>query len=257
MSEKALRFFWTMRRLILVNLICFPIFLPVLLWFYFTLTSYVQTIFFPGQYFMLLPGISYFSALFLLLPQTVFYILFILSLILSGPFVLALFHFAVKIHSEEHVWVSDLFSIAWKKKVRGTLLSVCTAVFVHLCLWTLFLSFTAASVYLLLARMISVIFLLLLFFQFPYLCMQLLSEDLSVKESLKNARILARLFLPRGLLLLILIVGFVWVAFYQLPLVGLFALPGITMSLGVYVQAMICHPVLEKHVFRNAHLEDA
>ena len=255
MSEKALRFFWVMRRLILVNLICFPIFLPVLLWFYFTLTSYVQTIFFPGQYFTLLPGISYFSALFLLLPQTVFYILFILSLILSGPFVLALFHFAVKLYAEEHVWVSDLFSVAWKWKVRGVLLSVCAVIFVHLCLWTLFLSFTGASVYLLLARMISVIFLLLLFFQFPYLCMQLLSEDLSVKQSLKNARILARLFLPRGLLILILIVGFVWVAFYQFPVIGLFALPIIAMSLGLYVQVLIFHPILEKHVFRELHSE--
>jgi len=256
MSEKALRFFWIMRRLILVNFICFPIFLPVLLWFYLAVTSYIQSIFFPGQYLSLLPGISYFSAWFLWLPQTVFYFLFAASLILSGPFLLALFHFAVKIQTGEHVWVSDLFSTAWKWKTRGVLFSICAVIFVHLCVWTLFLSFTGASVYLLAARLISLIFLLLLFFQFPYLCMQLLSVDLSIKQSLNNARILARLFLPRGLLLLLLTVGFLWAALYQFPVLGWFALPGIAMSLGVYVQVLICHPVLEKHVFRELHSED-
>lgn len=251
MNEKILRLFWVTRRLVFANFICFLIALPVFTWFYLTINTYAQLIFFPGQYASLLPGLSYFASLLLQLPPLLFYPIFIVSVILLGPYMLSLFHFVLKVYEGEHVWISELFSLNPLRFKRGILLSVCLVTLLHLSIFTFFLSFTGHSLFLLFARFLSVAIILLCFLMFPYFALLLLSDDLSPRKSLKNAWILSRNFLPRGLILLAVFLVFIWFGLMQIPVLGFFVLPLCFIAVYTYLQIALIYPVLQRRVFQK------
>lgn len=249
-TEKFLRFGKVSRQLVGVNLICFPLFLPIFTWLYISLHSYMQVLFFPGQYVTILPGLSYFTALLLRFPM-VFYLFFLVSLVLSGPFLLSLFHFVLRLYQGKHIWVSELFSGVAKHFKRGVLLGIVSFSVLHLSLWTFFLSFTGYSIYLMAARIISLMLIVFLFLTFPYLALLLLSEDLSISQAFKNARILTRSFFPRSLLVLGITGGLTWLIVYRFPPLSLLLFPTCFLGICIFIQVSIIHPLLETQVFRK------
>jgi len=80
----------------------------------------------------------------------------------------------------------------------------------------------------------------------------LVATRLSFGAALKNALILARVYLGRGLLALFCILLYWWGTVTVFPLAGLLALPLLSFSLTVLLQAGVCRPVLEKHVLGPA-----
>jgi len=251
LSERIRRVLWIWHKLAAVNFICFLIFLPVFTWFYLVLNTYAHAGL-PIGVALLLPGLGYFSELLLRLPPGIFYALFAISAVLFGPFLFGLHYFVSATLMERHVWISDLFVQAKQHARRGIPAGLCLVAGTHLLLWNIFGGVIAfapwVSLLLTVSRWVSMGLLLFLVLALPYFCQITVWTDLPLSATLKNARILTRVYLGRGLLLLLVIGIFWWGALSLIPVLGLASLPLILIGGTAFAQAAVCLPVMERHV---------
>jgi len=255
LSERARRGIWILHRLAAVNLICFLLFLPVLSWFYLVLNTYLHATQIVGMG-LVLPGLGFYADLLLRLPPVVFYALFAVSAVLFGPFLLGLHYVAGAAWAGRHLWVSDLFTQARQNARQGVILGLACILGTHLLLWNIFGGLTSPiswlAMGLVLSRWVSLGLLLFLLLALPYACQIAVSIDLSIGAILKNARILTRVYLGRGLLLLSLTAVYWWGSLSVFPILGLLGLPLLSLGLTAFAQAAVVCPVVERHVLLPA-----
>jgi len=255
LSEQMRRIGWVFHRLAFVNVICFLVFLPVFAWFYLVLNTYIHAGLLGGMV-SVLPGLSFFAALLLGLPSVVFYVLFGVSAILIGPFLLGLHTVTGALLRGRHVWISDLFIQALKNAKQGVLLGLFCVIGMHLLLWNIFGGIYSAvpwiSVMLMVSRWVSIGLLVFLFLAFPYFCQITVSISQPFHTVVKNAGILARVRLGRGLLLLFGMGVFWWGMLSLFPLLGLIGLPLVSIGLTALAQTAVCLPVVEQYVLNPA-----
>ena len=250
-SEKLTRVSWILHRLVVSNLVCFIVALPVIAWFYLVINSYVhagQT----GGMVDMLPGLAYFAGLLLRLPPAVFYLLFALSAVLIGPFLLGLHYMTGAMVEGRHVWISDLFDRAWQNVRQGVFLGVLSVVVIHLLLWNIFGGLSSVRPWLMMGLMVSrwgsLMLLILLLLTLPFAAQIIVSMEQPIRTVLKNAVILARVYLGRGLLALLGIAVYWWVTVITMPVVSLLTLPLLSIGLTALVQARVCRPVVERRL---------
>ena len=242
-------------RLIGMNLLSFLIALPVISWFYLVLNTYVNAGLDQGVV-DILPGIGYFAGLLLQLPTPVFYGLFFLSALLIGPIALGLHAVARRLIQGNTVLFSDFVKLARQNGFHGLLLGLFCVIAVHLSIWNAFGGLEAntpwLSFLLTVSRWVSLLFLVLLFLALPFICQITVSIQLPLWGIVKNAIILARVYLGRGLLVLIGILAYWWITAYTVPMAGFVGLPLLSMIITVFLQAGLCFPLVEKHVLKPA-----
>ena len=136
-SERLRHGVWVGHRLVLVNLICFLVFLPVMTWFYLILNTYLH-VGIEGGMGDVLPGLGYYAGLLLRLPPVLFYALLGGSAVLFGPFLFGLHAVMGALAQGEHVWVSDLFQQARSNAKQGDLAGFFCVIAAHLLLWNIF-----------------------------------------------------------------------------------------------------------------------
>ena len=244
-------FLGALRRLALVNLLCFLVLVPVLSWFYLLVNTYVHA----GRgadMVDLLPGLGYFAGLLFRLPVAVFYCLLVLSAVLSGPCLLGLHAMAGRIVSRRHVWVSDFFFEARRNARQGVVLGVFCVVAGHLMLWNVFGGLTSdvswIAVLLTVSRGVSVVLFLLFGISFPFVCQVAVSLEQPLWAVVKNGVILGRVRLGRGFLLLFGLGVYWWTTIVTFPVLSLFVLPLISIGLTALVQAAVSRSVVERYL---------
>ena len=255
LPEQLSRTFWVLHRLAAVNIICFLVFLPVFSWFYLVLNLHLHAGASVGMG-SILPGLGYFAGLLLRLPPVIFYTLFAASAVLFGPFLLGLHYVTSAIFAGRHVWFSDLFTQARQNARQGILLGFFCILGTHLLLWNIFAGLTSPISWLALglaaSRWVSIGLLALLLLTLPYFCQIAVAIDLPFWAVLKNARILARVYLGRSLLLLFGVTVLLWIALSLFPAFGLLGLPLLLIGLVALAQAAVCFPAVERHVIEPA-----
>lgn len=249
------RLAWIFHRLAIVNVICFLVFLPLMTWFYLVLNSYVHAGLRVGMVDVL-PGLGYYAGLLLRLPPVLFYALFAISAVLFGPFLMGLHYVAGTMLQGEQVWISDLFRHARLNAKQGVPAGLFCVILIHLLLWNIFggiYSYAAwISGALLVSRWVSIGILIFLLLALPYFCQLALAISQPIRTLAKNAGILARVQLGRGILLLLGILVFWWAMLSLFPLLGLFALPVFSIGLTALAQAAVCRPPIERYVLEPA-----
>ncbi|MCL2842535.1 MAG: hypothetical protein FWE28_03585 [Oscillospiraceae bacterium] len=248
LKERLARGFWVVRRVVVVNLLIFPVLWPVFSWFYLIINSYFYAFYGDGMVEML-PGFGLFGGLLLQLPPVIFYVLFGLSAILAGPFVLGLHYALGNFVAGRHMWVSDVFQGVKDNFRQGMVLGVFTVVAVHLLLWNIFGGIVADgawfSVWLMVSRWASVVLLAALFMTLPFVCQIAVTVRQPLFTVIKNGVILARVYIGRGLLVL-LGTALYWAGTTILaPGLNLVMLPLFSVGLTVLWQAMVCRPVVQ------------
>ena len=253
LTERLARGLWVARRVMAVNLICLPVFLPVFSWFYLVVNSYVYAVG-SGGMVDVLPGLGYFAGLLLLLPPVIFYALFALSAVLSGPFFLGLHYVLGGIVTGRHVWVSDVFRGMRDNFRQGVVLGIFSVVAVHLLLWSIFGGLALATdeswlaIWLMVSRWVSVVLLAALLMTLPFVCQIAVTVKQPLRAIVKNGVILARVYVGRGFLVL-LCTALYWLGTTVLvPSFSLVTLPLFSVALTVLWQAIICGPVVRRHV---------
>jgi len=259
-AERATRLIWRIHRLILVNLVCFVAMLPVIAWFYLLLNTYFNAGFSHG-FFDILPGPGLFSALLLQLPPVIFYLLLAVSAVLTGPLLLGLHYVAGKMVTGQHVWFSDCLEQALKNVRQGVVLGLASLAALHMLLWNLFAGLQShipwIHMSLIASRWGSGLLILLFFLVFPYACQSIVSIEQPLWTALKNAFILARVYLGRGLLALATIAIYWWITSVTFPLASLLTLPLFSIGLTAFIQAMVCRPVVEKYILDPARKRES
>jgi len=245
------RLFGIAHRLMAVNLICFPLMLPVISWFYLLVNSYVHASLNLGMVDVL-PGVGYFAGLLLRLPIPVFYMLLFLSAIVSGPLILGIHAVTGRIVMGRHVWVSESFSEALWNARQGVVLGLCVVIGGHLALWNVFGGLWSTVVWidvlLSASRLLSVLLFLLFGISFPFVCQVAVSMDQPLWVVVKNGVILARVHLARGIPLFAAWVAYGWVTIVLVPWLSLFALPLVSVAPWALVQAAVSRPVIERYL---------
>ena len=241
-------------RLIGVNLLCFVVCLPLLSWFYLVFNTYINAGL-GGEMVDFLPGIGYFAGLLLRLPPVLFYGLFLLSAALAGPFLLGLHFMAGRLIQKDEIVFSDFLTQTKKHLLRGFFLGLFSTVLIHFLLWNMFFGMTGANPWisfaLIASRWVSIGVLALLFLILPFVCQMLAFTQLSLWAALKNAMILARVYLGRGLFALFCILLYWWLTIMAFPMAALLALPLLSFSLTALLQTAVCWPLIEKHVLHD------
>jgi len=255
LSERVRRVVWISHRLALVNLICFLLFLPVMTWFYLILNTYLHAGL-EGGMVDILPGLGFYAGLLLRLPPVLFYVLFGISAVLFGPFLFGLHAVVGAITQGEHVWISDLFLQARQNAKQGVLAGLFCVIGTHLLLWNIFggiYSYVSwISVILYVSRWVSVGILAFLLMALPYFFQIGVSISLPIRGLAKNAAILMRVHLGRGLLLLFGIAVFWWGMLSLFPVVGLLGLPLFAMGFTAFMQSVVCRPPIERYILQPA-----
>ena len=253
--ERMRRVVWVFHRLALVNLICFFVFLPVMTWFYLVLNTYINHADLRGM-IDILPGLAFYAGLLLQLPPVFFYALLLLSAVLFGPFLMGLHYVAGTMIQGEQVWISDLLHHAHLNAKQGVLMGIFCVILTHLLLWNIFGGMysyvTWISVVFLISRWVSVGILFFLLMVLPYFCQIAPSISQPIRVITKNAGILARVHLWRGLLLLFGLFVFWWGLLSLFPLIGLLGLPLLSIGLTVLAQTAVCRPLVERYVLEPA-----
>ncbi|MCL2827577.1 MAG: hypothetical protein FWD99_02450 [Oscillospiraceae bacterium] len=254
-SERATRLIWRIHRLVFVNLICFLATLPVMAWFYLLLNTYINAGLSDG-FFEILPGPGLFSALLLQLPPVIFYLLLAVSAVLTGPLLLGLHYISGSMVTERHIWFSDFPEQALRNARQGIVLGLFSLIALHMLLWNVFGGLHSdipwIHMILIVSRWGSGLLILLLFLVFPYVCQIIVSIEQPLWTALKNALILARVYLGRGLLALTTIAIYWWVTSAVFPMVSLLTLPLLSIGLTAFIQATVCRPVVEKYILAPA-----
>ena len=248
-DERLIRYIGVARRLIMLNLFCFPIFLPIISWFYLVINAYVG---FPVGAGDVLPGIGYVAGLLLRLPSPAFYCLLALSAVLFGPCLLGLHAIVGGMITGRHVWVSEFFMEVRRNMRQGVVLGLSLAALGHLTLWNVFGGLTSDVSWLafliVVSRWASVGVFVLFGLALPFVC----QIAVSVKQPLwvvgKNGVILARVHLGRGLLVLLGILVYWWVTSITFPVLSLPGLPLLSLALTAFVQAAMSRPMVEKYL---------
>ena len=244
-----------MHRLIAVNFISFLLSLPVISWFYLVLNTYLNASLEQDRV-DLLPGLGFFAGLLLQLPPVAFDGLFFLSAVWIGPFALGLHAMTGKMLQGDEIWLSDFFKLTLRNAVRGVLLGLFSVVLAHVTLWNAFGGISAdvgwISFMLTISRWVSLFLLVLFFLALPFICQITVFAKLPLWPIVKNAVILARVYLGRSLLALFVVLAYWWITLSAVPLLGLFTLPLISLALTVLIQAVVCFPLVEKHVLKPA-----
>ena len=253
--ERVRRAAWMGHRLVLANLICFLVFLPVMTWFYLVLNTYLHAGLESGMVDVL-PGLGYYAGLLLRLPPVLFYVLLAVSAVLFGPFLFGLHAVTGAMVQGSHIWVSDLFLQARLNAKQGVFAGLFCVIGTHLLLWNIFGGIYSyvpwISMMIYVSRWVSVGLLAFLLMALPYFCQIGVSISLSTPALAKNAAILARVHLGRGLLLLFGIAVFWWGALSYFPLLGLLGLPFFVIGLTALAQAVACSPPIERYVLQPA-----
>ena len=256
LSERLRRLVWISHRLILVSLICFLVFLPVMVWFYLVLNTYINHADFWVGTIDIFPGLGFYAGLLLQLPPLLFYVLFALSAVFFGPFLMGLHYVAGTMVQGEHVWISDLFYHARANAKQGVVMGLSCVALVHLLLWNIFggmyTHVSGLSAMLLLSRWLSLGILLFLLMALPYFCQLATSISQPFGVLIKNAGILTRVRLLWGLLLLFGLALLWWSMLSLLPLLGLFGLPLFSIGLTVLTQTVVCRPLIRRYVLQPA-----
>ncbi|MCL2587914.1 MAG: hypothetical protein FWD84_00720 [Oscillospiraceae bacterium] len=199
-----------------------------------------------------LPGLGYFAGLLLRLPPVIFYALFACSILLFGPFLLGLHAVVGAIITSRHVWASEFFSAARQNAKQGVVLGALYVLLVHLLLFNMFGGLSSeiawVSVGLLIARGVSVVFLLLLLVTLPFVCQIIVTIEQPLRVVVKNALILARVYLGKGLLVLFGITVYWWVSTITLPAFSLISLPFFSIALTTLAQASVSRSVVEQRL---------
>lgn len=248
LQERLRRGFWVIHRVVAVNLLTVPLLLPVFAWFYLMINYYFYAISI-GDMVEMLPGLGLFGGLLLQLPPVIFYALFGLSAVLLGPVVLGLHSALGHFVAGRHIWVSDVFSGMKENFRQGVVLGVGSVAAVHLLLWNIFGGVVAvggwASVGLMVSRWVSVVLLLALFLTLPFVCQVAVTVKQPLWTVIKNGRILAQVYIGRGILLLVSTTLY-WTGTTVLaPRLNLVMLPLFSVGLTVLWQAMVCRPVVQ------------
>ena len=242
-------------RLITINLLFFLLALPVISWFYLIVNTYINTGL-EQDMVDILPGPGFFASFLLQLPPPVFYILLALSALLIGPLALGLHAVAGGLLFERDVLLSRFFRHAWQNAGRGVLLGIFSVVFIHLSLWNIFGGISAGvepiALMLTISRWASLLLLLLFFLALPFICQITVLIKLPFWAVVKNAVILSRVYVGRSLFALIGILAYWWFTSAVMPLVSLIGLPFLSFSLTVLIQALICFPLVDKHILKPA-----
>jgi len=255
LSDRMRRVAWVGHRLALVNLICFLIFLPLMTWFYLVLNTYLHAGL-QGGMVDVLPGLSYYAGLLLRLPPVFFYVLFGGSAVLFGPFLFGLHAVTGAMVQGEHVWVSDLFLQARSNMKQGVFVGLFCVIVTHLLLWNIFGGIYSyvpwISVMIYVSRWISVGLLAFLLMGLPYFCQIGVSISQPIWALVKNAAILTRAHLGRGLFLLFGVVLFWWGLLSVFPVLGLLSLPLFAIGFTALMQSVAYRPLIERYVLQPA-----
>ena len=200
-----------------------------------------------------LPGVHYFAGILLRLPAPAFYILCALSAVAFGPLLLGLHAVVGKICSGRHVWVSDCFVEARRNAKQGVALGLFLVITGHLTLWNVFGGLTSSDIPLIallfvVSRWMSVGFFLFLGLSLPFVCQIITSVEQPIWTAAKNGMILARVYMGRGLLLLLVLGVYWWVTTITIPAISLLSLPLASISLTAFAQSVVSLPLVEKYV---------
>ena len=209
-----------------------------------------------GEMVDFLPGAGYFAGLLLSLPPIAFYGLFFVSVLLTGPFSLGFYYAVGRVLRGAEVGILDFLQESFKHTRRGVPLGLFSVALTHLLLWNVFFGAVGAgsvlSFALTVSRWVSIVLLALLFLALPLICQMFVTTDLGVRAALKNAWILARVYLLRGLLALFCVLAYWWVTLIAFPLAGLITLPLVSFTLTMLIQVGVSWPLVEKHVLDPA-----
>jgi len=259
-AERFTRIIWRIHRLVLVNLVCFVATLPVMAWFYLLLNTYLQAGL-PNGFPDILPGPGLFCAPLLQLPPVIFYLLLAVSAVLTGPLLLGLHYIVGSMVMERHIWFSDFLEQAYKNARQGIILGLLSLAALHMLLWNLLggLHSDIPWIHMILtaSQWGSGLLLVLFLLVFPYACQIAVSIEQSLWTVLKNALILARVYLGRSLLALTTIAIYWWITSAVFPMVSLLTLPLLSVGLTAFIQATICRPVVEKYILRPARKRES
>ena len=250
LRERLARASWVARRVAAVNLVAFPVLLPVLTWFYFMINSYFYAL--DGEGIEMLPGLSLFGGLLLQLPPAIFYVLFGVTAIMSGPVVLGLHYVLGGITAGRHMWVSDMFRGVRDNFRQGMVLGVSTVAVVHILLWNIFGGVISdgawLTVWLTVSRWASVVLLAALLMTLPFVCQIAATVKQPLRAVIKNGVILARVYMGHGLLVLLGTALYWTGTIILVPGINLVMLPLCSIGLTVLWQAMVCRPVVLKRL---------
>ena len=244
----AVRLMRNIHRYIFCNLICFVIGLPILAWIYFLINSYV-----PGH---TLPGVSIFALPLLQLPPPIFYGLLALSAMCIAPAYLGFHYIAGAGIMNKDVNMSEFFKKTVQNIKQSVIIGVFGLIFIQLFLWNIFGGLSSdlmwRNIALIAAQWASILFGLFFGMALPYMLqlMPLIAQPIWTIG--KNAMILARVYWWRNLLLLVGTLAYWWLVTTTLPNAGLIVLPLFGTVPPVVAGAVICRPLVEKHILDPA-----
>jgi len=176
--------------------------------------------------------------------------------VLFGPFLMGLHYVTGTMVQGEQVWISDLFYHVRQNARQGAAMGLFCVVLVHLLLWNIFGGIysyvTWISTIFLVSRWVSLGILVFLLMALPYFCQIATSISQPIWTLVKNAGILARVYLGRGSLLLFVLALFWWSLLSLFPLFGLLGLPLFSIGLTVLAQTVVCRSAVERYVLQPA-----
>ena len=229
-----------MRRLIFVNIICAISLLPLLSLIYFFLLSFG---FSAGS----------FSAFSVMLPLyraswPLFALFALASVLISGPILLGAHYVVAKLIARDHVWVSELFTQARKRKGKGILLAFIALFSFYMLIWNLLIVSIGHTALSTLVSFVSITFFFFFSIVLCFVCQMLVRTELRFCIIVKNALILSRVYFWRNALALLVFCAYWMLLLPVFPLYSFVSYLFFDFALLLFLQIKACTAALERHV---------
>jgi hypothetical protein len=251
--ELYIRKFW---RLVSVNMLYFAFTLPMLVWCQYFLSVLLGSV---DTALSILPGVGYITALLSVIPNNVFMVLLVVSILCYGPATMGATYIYRNFAREEHAWVSDFFTRAWRNLFQGIVFGLLD-IFITLSLLLTAIGgvatiggeslFAAGPVVKTLARVGLVLWLMIR----QYIYLYAVTFKLNFLSILRNCVILMIAGIVNNIVSLIFNAVIIVVCFLLHPLVTLLALPFIFYSFIGFQTIFTVYPVL-KRIYLDPALE--
>ena len=254
--EIYFRKFW---RFLEVNLIYFVVTLPMLMYFFYIFEMYMAQLL-GDDYSTILIGVAFFASLMDYVPQWLFNVLLVVSVLLYGPVKMGVTYVYRNFAREEHAWLSDIFDRAKKNLGQGLFFGILdflvTVLLLNNIIGTFTTEATAGLFIMRLSKYMSIFVLIIYGFMRHYFYILAVTVKLSIGQIIRNSWLFVIIGFGRNILTSLICIA-VWLAtLFILPLVTVVALLIMTYSLCGFATVYVCYPVVKKYVVLPAMEEE-
>ena len=248
--ELYFRKFW---KYLSINIIYFLITLPILFYFYLTVSGFLANVL-GEAYEELFLGIGFYATVMSYIPTKLYTPLLLISIVIYGPLKMGVTYVYRNFAREEHAWLSDIFSKAMENFKQGLFFGILDFLVVMLLLNNIIgLGGTDASagIYAVL-RYASVVLLVIYMFMRHYFYMMAVTVNLGVFAIMKNSLLFVVMGFGRNILAMLACLVIWGVTLFVVPLVTVVGLPVFTYAMSGFATVFVCYPTVKKYIILPA-----